>query len=381
MKHILPLLTVLLISCGQNATVNVLSEKDFETEISGRRTHLYTISNESGSIAQFTDYGGRWVSMWVPDKDGIFRDVVLGFDTIKGYRTAVEGYHGAITGRVCGRIRGGSFTMDGVEYKLANNDIYGKPVKNHLHGGAVGYNRKVWHGTVGIDSTGNQYVEFSYLSPDGEEGYPGNLDIMVRYTLTRNNVMRIEYKADTDKSTVVNITNHAFFNLSGNPAHSVDDQIVMINADHYVACDQELVPTGEILSVNGTPIDFTTPKAIGKELRSRHPEILYGKGYAIAYAVNVAESGLTHSAFLKDSQNGIRMDVWSNQPSLQFYNAWLMNGTDIGKGGIPYHNSAGVVLESQGFPDAPNHKNFPSIKVTPQKSYYHIAEYRFSVER
>lgn len=372
------LLLFALVAC-QGEQIALLRDADFERVVDGQQTYLYTLSNANGCKAQFTNYGGRWLSMWVPDSQGVMRDVVLGFDNLDGYLNAVEGYHGAITGRVCGRIGQGKFEMDGQEFQLAHNDLYGKPLKNHLHGGKIGYHKKVWRTKIGVNASGEEYVEFSHVSPDLDEGYPGTLTMEVRYTLTTSNAMRIEYRASTDKPTIVNLTNHAFFNLSGNPAQSVNHEIVTINADSYIACDAELVPTGEVLSVENTPIDFRQGKSIGESLHENHPEILKGKGYAIAYAVNPSQEELTHAATLSDEQTGIKMEVYSNQPSLQFYNAWLMDGTDVGKGQIPYHTSAGVVLETQGYPDAPNHENFPSIRVTPDADYYHHAEYRFGL--
>lgn len=367
---------------GGGPGAGALRPADFERVIGGAPTHLYTLANRNGCRAQFSDYGGRWLSMWVPDGRGIFRDVILGFDTLDGYRNAGEQYHGAITGRVCGRIGAGRFEMDGRQYELANNDLFGKPVKNHLHGGKIGFHKKVWKGRTGKDAAGDEFVEFSCLSPDGEEGYPGDLSVTVRYTLTRENALRIEYRASADRPTIVNLTNHAFFNLSGDPRNTVNEEMAVIHADRYVACDKELVPTGEVLPVKGTPIDFTSPKAVGSALFEKHPEILYGKGYAIAYALNGRPGPggkLAPAASLWDRKTRIRVDVFSNQPSLQFYNAWLMDGKDIGKQSIPYRAGAGVTLETQGYPDAPNHPGFPSIRVAPGSPYRHIAEYRFGL--
>jgi aldose 1-epimerase len=347
-------------------------------EIDGKQVNLYKLSNQKGAFAQFTNYGGRWVSMWVPDTNGKLADVLLGFDHMEGYLNAAEKYHGAITGRVCGRINRGVFELDGQTYRLANNDAFGSPVKNHLHGGINGFHKKVWDTESGVNENGEQYIQFSCLSKDGEEGYPGNLDVKVCYTLSDSGALRIDYRATTDKTTLVNLTNHTFFNLSGNPARSVSEHILHVNADHYVECDTELIPTGKIASLKGLPIDFSTPVEVGKNLNVDFPEIVKGKGFSLAYALNPSGEALSYAAKLQEPASGRTLEIYTNQPGLQVYNAYLMDGTDIGKNGIPYHCGAGIALETQGFPDAPNHENFPSITLNPGSVYHHIAVYDFN---
>ncbi|MDR0845825.1 MAG: galactose mutarotase [Tannerella sp.] len=347
-------------------------------EIEGKQVNLYKLSNNNGVFAQFTNYGGRWVSMWAPDANGKLDDVLLGFDPIEGYLNAAEKYHGAITGRVCGRISRGVFELDGRTYRLANNDSFGSPVKNHLHGGINGFHKKVWDTETGVHENGEPYVRFSYLSKDGEEGYPGNLDVNVCYTLSDANAIQIDYRATTDQPTLVNLTNHAFFNLSGNPAQSVSGHILHINAGYYVECDNELIPTGNIAPLKGLPIDFSTPAKVGKNLHVDFPEIAKGKGFSLAYALNPSANELRYAAKLQEPVSGRTLEIYTNQPGLQVYNAWLMDGSDTGKNGISYHCGAGIALETQGFPDAPNHENFPSIRLNPGSVYHHIAVYKFN---
>ena len=369
-----------LMACNKSA---IIDETTFVAGADNKDITLTTLKNENGCIAQFTNYGGRWVSMWVPDKKGKLEDVILGFPSVKGYLQAREPYHGAITGRVCGRINQGVTTLGADTIRLANNDLFGKPLKNHLHGGVEGFHKKIWKTNVGVDSSASQYVEYNYLSVDGEEGYPGNLNVTVRYTLTNTNILRVEYYATTDKHTIVNLTNHVFFNLSGDPSKRVDSHQLTIKASSYVACDKELIPTGQILTVADTPLDFTQQMSIGARIDSEHPDVIKGKGYAVAYVLdgcNDASSKLKLAAKLQEQVSGRILEIYTNQPSLQLYNAWLMDGTDVGKLGIHYNESAGVALETQGMPDASNHPNFKAIDLQPGDTYYHITEHRFAIQ-
>ena len=383
MKKIFLMALSIFCTYGHAQNIELLADKNFNQIIDQQQVCLYTLTNSNGCTAQFTNYGARWLSFWCKDRNGNWGDVVLGFDSLKGYQTAAEGYHGATVGRICGRINQGKFTMDGKKYKLANNDGFGYPLRSHLHGGIKGFHKQMWKGKQGIDSLNNQYVEFSYLSIDGEEGFPGNLDVTIRYTMKEDNTLRIEYWATTDKRTLVNLTNHAFFNMSGNPSTTVNNQILSLNCDKYIQCDKQLVPTGKIINVKGTPLDYTEPIRVAQNFSKNHPEIIKDKGIAIAYVLKPSSSTahfLNYAAKLQDPISGRAMTVYTNQPSLQVYNAWLMDGTDLGKANIPYHSSAGIVLESQGFPDAPNHSNFPSVILDKGQVYNHIVEYKFSVE-
>lgn len=372
-------MTLAMIQCQQPIGLDSAS---FTQGSPNKSIELVTLENKSGCIAQFTNYGGRWVSMYVPDTKGKLEDVILGFSNINGYINAREPYHGAITGRVCGRIDQGKTTIGLDTIYLNNNDLFGYPTKNHLHGGIEGFHKKIWSSHTGKDSNYESYVEYHYLSPDGEEGYPGNLDVKVRYTLTNSNTIRIQYWATTDKSTLVNLTNHVFFNLSGDASNSVNGHTLLVNSSSYLPCNKELIPTGEISEIKGTPLDFTTHTPIATYINYDHPDIIKGKGYAVAYKLkNGKNNELNFAAQLKEPSSGRVLDVYTNQVSLQFYNAWLMDGTDIGKGKIPYKAAAGLVLESQGMPDAPNHSNFSSIQLDTNDTYYHIVEYQFSVEK
>ena len=373
-KLLVFIVATLLISCNK---VNMVTEETFHGTIDGKKVELFTLTNLNGVIAQFTNYGGRWISMWVPDKNGKPGDVILGFDNPASYQNAREPYHGAITGRVCGRINKGVFVLNEDTIRLANNDLFGNPVKNHLHGGINGFHKQMWNGKTGKDKNKDEYVELFYESKNGEEGFPGNLKVTVRYTLTSNNTLRIKYTAKTDVPTIVNLTNHAFFNMSGDPAQSVSSQLLEINADYYLECDKELIPTGIVKSIKGTPIDFTKAIEIGKNISVDFPEIKKNQGYAIAYVLNKGKDELNFAARLTDTKSGRSVAVYTNQPSFQMYNAWLMDGSDVGKQNIKYKSGCSVVLESQGFPDAPNHSNFPTIKLNPRELYNHIVEYRF----
>jgi aldose 1-epimerase len=362
------------------STVKLIDVKLFDTIIDGQQVQVYTLENNKGSVAQFTNFGGRWISMWVPDREGQMTDVVLGFDNLTSYINAGEPYHGAITGRVCGRINNATFSLDGKTYSLASNDGFGKPVRNHLHGGIEGFHRKVWDGVLFQNEHGEQGILFTYASPDGEEGYPGQLDVEVRYLLTNDNELRIEYKATTNKPTLVNLTNHAFFNLNGEGNGNILDHQMKIYADKYIECDEELIPTGKLVAVDGSPLDYRRFAPMGKGIDADHDQIFKGKGYAAALVLKEkASPELILAAEAYAEPSGISMQVYTDQPSLQIYNAWLFDGTDIGKSGKPYTFSGGFVMESQGYPDAPNHNHFPTTILRPGNIYSHKTVYAFSL--
>jgi len=371
-----------LISGNTMSQIKLIDSTQFDSIICGKQVKIFTLRNAEGTVAQFTNFGGRWISMWVPDKDGNMTDVVLGFENLKGYINAGEPYHGAITGRVCGRINNGKFKLNGAEYILANNDGFGTPVKNHLHGGINGFHKQVWGAELFKNDNGEEGVVFTYFSVDSDEGFPGNLDVTVKYLLTNSNVMIIEYEASTDIPTIVNITNHSFFNLNGEGNGDILDHKMKIYAEKYVETDEELIPTGKIKPVEGTPLDYREFTSMGKGINSDHDQIIKGKGYAAAMVIKeVNDTRIQKVAEAYSEESGIKMEVYSDQPSLQIYNAWFFDGSDIGKQGRPYNFSGGFVLESQGFPDAPNHKNFPSIRLNPENKYRHIARYEFIPEK
>jgi aldose 1-epimerase len=372
-------LTYLPVITGKTMSqIKLIDSTQFDSVYNGKQVKIFTLRNTNGLVAQFTNFGGRWISMWAPDKNGNMTDVILGFRDLESYINAGEPYHGAITGRICGRINNGKFVLNRTEYRLANNDGFGSPVKNHLHGGIKGFHKQVWHGKLFKNNEDEEGVVFSYRSVDGEEGFPGNLDVKVKYLLTNNNVMIIEYEAATDKPTIVNITNHSFFNLNGEGNGNILNHKMKIYAEKYVETDKELIPTGKIKLVKGTPLDYREFVPMGKGINSDHDQIIKGKGYAAAMVIKEKnDRTIQKVAEAYSDETGIKVEVCSDQPSLQIYNAWFFDGSDIGKQEKPYVFSGGFVLETQGFPDAPNHKNFPSIIINPGEKYRHITTYKF----
>jgi len=340
---------------------------------------LFSLKNKNGLVARFTEYGARWVSMLVPDRNGIVDDILLGFDTLPGYCNAGEKYHGAIVGRVCGRIRNACFTLSGTTYNLASNDAYGDPVKNHLHGGITAFHNQTWMAKQFVDKNGDEGITFYLKSIDGDEGYPGNLRVNVTYILTADNVLRMICEAETDKPTPVNITNHAFFNLQNSrQSKSTLSHLLMLNSSNVIECDRELIPTGHILPVDGSFSDFRISKTLSESLLNATPEVKKNKGFSIGFVLDKTENELDFAARLEDQESGRRMDLYTNQSSLQVYTGYFMDGTDIGHNQERYYANAGIALEPQGYPDAPNQPDFPSIIIDREHPYFHHSEYRFS---
>lgn len=361
--------------------MELLKEEHFRSVINGEEVKLFTLRNKNGCVAQFTNYGARWLSMWVPDKNGKWNDVVLGFDNLNDYLTAKEKYYGAVVGRVCGRISGGQFSLNGITYSLSNNDVFGKPVKNHLHGGDKGFSFRVWDGKVVKNENDEEMLELYYFSRDGEEGYPGNLQVKVTYHLSDDNAVHIHYTASCDQPTVINLTNHAYFNLSGNMDRDVLEHILFINANTAIECDNELIPTGRIALIENTALDFTQPVAIGLRIHENFPgHLLAGKGYAVTYVLDQPGKAVSLSATVTEKKSGRVMEVYTDQACLQLYNAWLFNGSDTGKKGYRYHSGAGLALEAQGYTDAPNHFNFPPVLLLPRTEYNQKTIYKFLVQ-
>lgn len=364
--------------------MNLLSASTFSGGSRAPSAELITLRNRSGLVAQFTNYGARWVSMWVPDRNGNLSDIILGFDTIDGYLTAGERYHGAIVGRVCGRISNARFKIGEQEYLLASNDAYGTPVRNHLHGGINAFHNCYWRSRAYVTSLGEEAVEFINNSRSGEEGYPGNLQVKVTYLLREDNSLRMECEATADCQTPVNLTNHAFFNLRSFPStpgekKNILSHLLTLNASAIIACDSELIPTGRLLPVDNTLLDFRVPRTIASSLTQEHSQIQKGKGFSLAYALDGTENGgLNFAARLSDEISGRKMEIYTNQPSIQVYNGYFMDGTDLGKGQTPYYASAGIAIEPQGYPNALNQPSFPSILIDETEKYQHITEYRFS---
>lgn len=357
--------------------MNILKEPDFLKNSSYKSARLITLQNKNGLIAQFTNYGARWVSMWIPDQQGKFDDVILGFDTLNGYINAGEQYHGAIVGRVCGRINRACFSLNDKTYNLAANDVYGSPVKNHLHGGIKAFHNRLWE----IINVGEDTVTLSLFSPNGEESYPGNLTVCVTYTLTSENSLLMECKATTDQPTPVNLTNHAFFNLQNNTQHkNILSHSLKLQSTSIVTCDKELIPTGTIKNISGTYLDFSSPKTIASSILSGDNVVKKDNGFSIAFLLEKTGLDFDWTATLEDTESGRKMEIYTNQPSLQVYTGYFMDGTDTGHGNIKYFASAGIALEPQGYPDAPNQPSFPSIIIDSNNLYKHITEYKFSVK-
>lgn len=362
----------LLLSCGEKreeATLSGLMKSDFVSEVEGKPTALYVLKNKNGAEACITNYGGRLVSVMVPDKNGKMTDVVLGYDNIGQYVQS-DGNYGALIGRYGNRINQGKFTLDDIEYTLPQNNG-----AHCLHGGPQGYHARMWDAKLLND----QALELTYLSKDGEAGFPGNLDIKVTYTLTDDNAVGIKYEATTDKKTVVNLTNHSYFNLSGVPGSDVLDQLVMINADNYTPVDSTLIPVG-ISPVDGTPLDLRTPVAIGKQINDPFQQLQFGRGYDLNWVLNTNGDKNVLAAKAYSPTSGIALEVYTNEPGIQFYTGNFMDGKDTGKHGVLYPHRGALCLETQHYPDSPNHPDFPSVVLNPGEKYLSECIYKFTVE-
>lgn len=328
---------------------------------------LYTLTNAQGASAAISTYGGVIVSLKVPDRTGAMGDVVLGFDKLGDYMKPGP-YFGAIIGRCANRIAHGKFMLDGTEYTLAKNNG-----ENSLHGGLRGFDKQLWI----AKEAPNRALELDYVSKDGEEGYPGNLAVTVIYTLTDNNELQIDYSATTDKTTIINLTNHSYFNLSGEGQGDILAHKVTIYADRYTPVDETLIPTGKLVSVAGTPFDFRQPHAIGERINSPDEQLKFGKGYDHNFVLNSGGAALDLVARVSDPGSGRVMDVLTTEPGLQFYTANLLNAT--GKGGKKYGPHAAFCMETQHFPDSPNKPDFPSVVLKPGVQFQSTTVYRFSI--
>lgn len=365
-----------LFSCNPQSTKEencfTLKAENFQKTIDGKATNLYFLKN--GSIqAAITNYGGRIVGLSIPDKTGKMGDVVLGFGSIDGYLKAKEVFHGALIGRVGNRIANGKFTLDGKEYTLPLNNK-----TNHLHGGPGGFHNVVWDVKAVTDSS----IILTYLSKDSEMGYPGNLNIDVQYLLNSKNELVISYHAKTDQSTPVNLTNHAFWNLAGEGNGTINDHVLTIFADAYTPVDSTLIPLSGNVPVDGTPFDFRLGKVIGTDLNKQadNVQLKNGMGYDHNFVLNKPIAGqMTLAASIIEPKSGRKMEVFTQEPALQFYGGNFMDGTDKGKGGLAYKYRESFALETQHFPDSPNNVNFPSIILKPGEVYQTISKYRFSV--
>jgi aldose 1-epimerase len=341
----------------------------FHQTLNGKEVSLYVLKNKKNATAELTNYGARLVSLMVPDKNGNMVDVILGHDSLSGYAKPGESFFGTTIGRYGNRIAKAKFKLDGKEYKLdANNG------PNSLHGGRGGFNTKVWD----VVSQDPQSITFSYLSKDGEEGYPGNLTSKVKFTLTDENAIQIDYEATTDANTVVNLTNHSYFNLNGAGSGTINNHEVMINADNFSPVDATLIPTKMKEKVDGTPFDFRKPTTIAARVDdTSNVQIRYGKGYDHNFVLNGWDGKVNKVATVKGDQSGITMEVWTDQPGLQFYGGNFLTGSEIGKGGKVYGHRTGFCMEAQHFPDSPNQPSFPTTELKPGETYKQTTIYKF----
>tara|TARA_R110002049_G_scaffold76250_4_gene196116 strand:+ start:50603 stop:51793 length:1191 start_codon:yes stop_codon:yes gene_type:complete len=349
-------------------------ENQFTDTIDGIEITTYTIKNKNGLTATFTNYGQRLIALNVPNRQGEFEDIVLGFNNLSKYRQPSGKYFGATIGRYGNRISKGQFSLDGKMYHLAKNNG-----ENHLHGGLKGFESVPWN----ANKTASNKIVFSRISPDMEEGYPGNLKVNVSYEFTDSNELIIKYEAITDKPTPVNLTNHSFFNLKGEGNGTINDHILMINANSFTPVEKGLIPSGELRNVAGSPFDFTVPKAISKDLVIENTQLRYGLGYDHNFVLNDSpknDDGLILAAKVVEPESGRTMTVYTNEPGLQFYSGNFLNGTVIGKSNKPYVFRGAFCLETQHFPDSPNQKKFPSTILKPNEMYTSICAYKFSVE-
>ena len=359
----------------KEATASGLYRSDFQTTQDGKQTDLYVLTNPSGMEVCFTNFGGRIVSIMVPDKNGVMQDVCLGHDSIADYiKYGYEGCNfGALIGRYGNRIGNSRFTLDGQEYQLiANNN------GNCLHGGGeVAFHNRMWD----ANQVDDQRIEFTTVSPDGEDGFPGEVSVKVTYELTDDNALEISYEATTDKPTVLNLTNHCYFCLSGDPSKDMLDEELYINADQYTPVDSFVAVTGEIAPVEGTPFDFRKPTRVGDRIDDTTCEqIVNGKGYDHNWVLSTGGDIKKVAASLYDPETGIRMDMYTDQPGMQFYAGNFLDGSFMGKRGIAYPRRSAFCFETQHFPDSPNRPDFPSTVLRPGETYSTKTIYKFGLD-
>jgi aldose 1-epimerase len=350
---------------------NQITRQSFGKTKDGTEVYLFTLKNSKGAEARISNYGGIVVSLKVPDRNGQIDDVVLGYDNLDDYLKETP-YFGALIGRYGNRIARGKFTLDGHEYTLATNNY-----PNALHGGIKGFDKVVWEPRLWANLDGPA-LKLTYVSKDGEEGYPGTLSVMVIYTLTQDNALRVDYTATTDKDTVVNLTQHSYFNLAGKG--DILGHAVMMPADRFTPVDSTLIPTGDLPLVEGTPFDFRTPTAIGARINQEDQQLKFGKGYDHNWVFTKAVGQLTLMAKVTEPTTGRVLEVFSTEPGLQFYSGNFLDGTLKGKGGWVYQFRNGFCMEPQHFPDSPNKPQFPSVVLKPGDTYHNTIIYKFATQ-
>jgi aldose 1-epimerase len=364
----------ILLSCTPNKKDNSVIEKTLYGKLpDGREVYQYTLMNKSGATMKVINFGAVVTSLTVPDRNGEYEDIVLGYDSLQEYMND-KCYFGAIAGRYGNRIGKGKFKLDGKEFQLTINDG-----ENHLHGGKVGYNKVLWSAKTVQDSVGPS-LELTYVSPDGEEGYPGKVILTVTYTLTDKNELRIVYKGTTDKVTILNPTHHSYFNLSGSFKNTILNHLLMIEADAFTPVDKGLITTGKYLDVKNTPMDFRTPTAIGARINDPFEQLIFGKGYDHNWVIkNYFKGKVCKAAEVYEQKSGRVMTVYTDQPGLQFYSGNFLDGTAKGKG-VAFQYRTGLCLEAQCFPDSPNKPEFPPVTLKPGETYEQTTIYQFSTK-
>lgn len=358
----------------ETANLSGLKREDFQSTFEGKQTDLYFLINKQGCEVAITNYGGALVAIMVPDREGKMANVIQGHDNIQDVINSPEPFLSTLIGRYGNRICKGTFTIDGTEYKLAINNG-----PNHLHGGPTGYHARVWDAT----QTDAHTLVLRYVSPDGEEGFPGTLDMTVTYSFTDDNELVIDYKATTDKKTIVNLTNHGFFSLTGiaNPTPTIENLQCQINADFFIPIDDTSIPTGEVVSVKGTPFDFTTMHAVGDMIDADDIQIKNGAGYDHCFVLNKKEDGeLSYAAKIIEPISGRSMEVYTTEPGVQVYTDNWATGYP-GQHGATFPRRSGICFEAQHFPDSPNRGHFPSVVLCPGETYTQTTIYKFGVEK
>lgn len=371
-RFLLAVLAVACVSCAETTAVKLLNLDDFKAEIDGKEVSLYTL--KSGDLTmQVTNFGARVVSLWVPDKDGHHEDVVLGYNNLENYvNNPGERFLGAVVGPYANRIAGGTYTIGEETYNFPQNNN-----GQTLHGGLKGLDMVVWD----VDSVTEDTIVLSYLCPDGQDGMPGNRKIVMTYTLTPQNEFKVDYVAQTDKATHMNISHHSFFNLKGEGNGTINDHVLYINASKTTPVDAVLIPTGEIADVTGTPFDFREPKAIGRDLSVENEQLTNGAGYDHNWVLDrVSANDLELAASVHEPASGRYMEVWTDQPALQFYGGNFFDGSTYGKYGKTLNYRESIALETQKYPDTPHHAHFPSTLLNPGETYTHVCVYKFSTK-
>jgi len=351
-------------------TLDGLKKSDFQKEVDGKNVDLYILANKKGIEISVTNYGAKIVSLHVPDRDGKMTDIVTGHNTIDEYFSSKEPYFGGVCGRVANRIAKGKFTLDGTEYQLAVNNG-----PNHLHGGLKGFNAVVWDAL----QTNDQTIELTYISPDGEEEYPGTLISKITYHLTGDNCLNIAYEAHTDKATILNLTNHSYFNLSGAGDPYIGDHLLTINADTYLPTDETNIPYGDAEPVAGTPMDFRTPHTIGERIEGDFQQLIFGKGYDHTYILNKKGDELSFCAKAVSPKTGIAMDVLTTEPGVQLYTGNWMTGEFVAKNGQRYPMRSAFCLETQHYPDSVNKPQYPTVVLRPGNIFKSQTIFKFYI--